>query len=259
MPIRTESIPPRPLIVFLKHCYRFVSLEWQHIVRDQSPDQGFEKRFRESCIVHLNDWSISQEREMRLGAGLETFSGVLHEIDLVARGQSVTAILELKNRSAKLTDKNDVIIFFAKIMDYLTKNPELVSEELCLSMVSSRSLEDRGLAACLGLGIHPVTPEIRPLPLLVSNAGIMKTSLSDGVKISSDQRDRFEDLCAQLNNLSSALSESWLDSRCGYVSNDSIVIRSVEPLPVDSLAQQLRQANSDCTELLQGFKKARDL
>ena len=220
------------------------------------PDQGFEKRFREYCILHLNDWSISQEREMRLGAGLETSSGVLHEIDLVARGQNVTAILELKNRSGKLPDKNDVIVFFAKTFDFLTANPALVSENVCLTFVSSRSLEDRGLAACLGLGIHPVAPEIRPLPLLVNNARIMESNLSEGVKIPSDLRDRFEDMCAQLNNLSSTLSDSWLDSRCGYVSDDKILIRAVGPLPVDSLTHQLRQANSDCTDLLQGLRNA---
>ena len=196
---------------------------------------------------------------MRLGAGLETLSGVLHEIDLVARGHDVTAILELKNRTARPTDKNDIIVFFAKTLDYLTKNPVLLSGNLCLAFVASKSLEDRGLAACLGLGIHPVAPEIRPLPLLVSNAKIMESSLLEGLKISSDQRERFEDLCAQLNNLSSALSDSWLDSRCGSVSGDTILIRAAEPLPVDSLAQQLRQANSDCTDLLQSFRSARSL
>ena len=256
MPIRIESLPSEPTLQFLKHCYRFVSQGWQHSVREQLPDQGFEKRFRENCLLHLNDWSISQEREMRLGAGLETSSGVLHEIDLVARGQNVTAILELKNWSERSPGKNDVIVFFAKILDYLTRNPALVSEDVCLTFMSSISIEDRGVAACLGLGIHPAAPGIRPLPLLVENARIMQSELSKGLAIPADLRDRFEDLCAQLNNLSSTLSESWLDSRCGQVSDDRIVIRAVRPLPIDALTQRFRQTNSDCTDILRAFKIA---
>lgn len=196
---------------------------------------------------------------MGLGAGLETSSGVLHEIDIVARGPNLTAILEMKNRSGKLPDKNDVIVFFAKVFDYFTGNPAILFEDVCLTFMSSVSFEDRGVAACLGLGIHPIAPGIRPLPILVDNARIMESKLSRGLAIPSDLRERLGDLCAQLNNLSSTLSETWLDSRCGVVSDDRILIRAVAPLPVDALAHQVRQANSDCTEILRAFKIAAGL
>jgi hypothetical protein len=52
------------------------------VPRDGSPDQGFEPKLRESCINKLGGWVVSQHREMNLGLGLMTASGVLHEIDV---------------------------------------------------------------------------------------------------------------------------------------------------------------------------------
>ena len=256
MLIRPESRPSEATLLFLKRCYMFVSREWQRAVREPLPDQGFEQRFRESCMQHLQDWSISEEREMHLGSGLETASGVLHEVDIVARCSNVTAISELKNREGALPNKNDVIVFFAKILDYLAGNPVLVSKDICLAFVSNFSYEPSGLAACLGLGIHPVSPDVRPLPILINNALIMESELSKGLNIDSEVRDRFEDLCSQINNLSSALSETWLDSRCGYLSDDRILIKAVGPLPTTAWAHQLRQVNSDCTDILRAFRMA---
>jgi len=256
MSIRIELQPREPTLRFLHRCYRFVSREWQHALREPLPDRGFELRFRENCVQSLGDWSISEPGEMRLGAGLETASGCLHEIDLTVRGPGVTGIVEMKNRAATPPDKNDVIVFFAKVLDYLTANPDLASSDVCLVFMSGSSFEQRGLAACLGLGIHPVAPDIRPLPILVNNAKIWSTRLRSGHVVSVDARERFDDLCSQLNNLSSVLNETWLDSRCGQVSDDRIVIRALDPLPADYLAEQFRQANNDCRDILPAFESA---
>ena len=97
MSIRPEIVPSQSALVFLRRCFRFVSVEWPHAEREQLPDQGFEQRFRESCVQHLDGWTISEQREFRLGAGLDTASGVAHEIDIVARWSNATTILEAKN------------------------------------------------------------------------------------------------------------------------------------------------------------------
>src|SRR5262245_20712541 len=114
MALRTDRPLPRPALDLLRHCYRFVTKEWQHLPRDDSPDQGFEEKLRESCIVGLRGWVVSQHREMNLGMGLITASGVLHEIDIVAQHEPTVGILELKNRAGWPPQKNDVAIFFAK-------------------------------------------------------------------------------------------------------------------------------------------------
>ena len=202
------------------------------------------------------DWTISEQREMRLGAGFDTTSGVAHEIDLVVRSTAGTAVLEAKNRG-DMPGKNDVIVFFAKILDYLLANPSLAQENICLTFMSRNSFEPRGLAACLGLGIHPVAPDIRPLPVLIDSAMRMESELRNGLTVSSDTQNRFEDFCAQINGLASSLNETWLDNRCGYLSEDSLLFKAVAPQHTDSLAQELRQANSECTDILNSFRAAK--
>ena len=117
MPIRPEYTPPQAALEFLVRCYRFVAWEWPHAERVQVPDQGFEQRFRESCFHGLTNWSVSTEREFHLGIGIDTASGVAHEVDIVARHPDLIAIMEMKNRGGVLPGKNDVIVFFAKVLD----------------------------------------------------------------------------------------------------------------------------------------------
>ena len=255
MPVRLEHQPSKASLEVLIRCYKFVNEEWPHVERISVPDSGFEQRFRESCVQHLNGWTISEERELRLGAGLDTASGVAHEVDLIARHPDVTAILELKNRGDTI-GKNDVIIFFAKVLDYLLANPTLAMQEVNLAFMSRNAFEPRGLAACLGLGIHPIAPGVRPLPILVNTARVMENWLREDLPHTRDFEDRFDDLSAQLNSLSVALSETWLDNRCGYLSEDSLLLKAIAPQQVDSLAQDLTQANSDCADILSAFRTA---
>ncbi len=193
---------------------------------------------------------------MHLGAGLDTASGTSHEIDIVARSTTATAILEAKNLG-DMPGKNDVIVFFAKVLDYLLANPILSSSEVCLVFMSRNSFEDRALAACLGLGIHPVASDIRPLPVLRDSAIRMNWELRNGLNVSSDTYNRFDDLCNQLNNLTYKTNETWLDNRCGYHSDDRLLIKSVAPQQIDTLAQDIRNANSACTDLLYEFRLAK--
>ena len=256
MPIRPEIAPPVATLAFLMRCFRFVSLEWPHAVRELVPDDGFEQRFRESCAWHLPEWAISEQREFRLGAGLDTASGVAHEVDIVARHPDVTAILEAKNRG-DLPGKNDIIVFYAKVLDYLLANPSLAMSDICLAFLSRSSFDASGLAACLGLGIHPVASDIRPLPVLINNAMLMENELRRGLTVASDTQDRFDDWRAELNGLAVALDETWMDNRCGYLSDDSLLFKAVAPLQTGVLAGRLRQANSDGADILRDFRAAK--
>ena len=194
---------------------------------------------------------------MRLGDGLDTASGVYHEVDIVAQTSDLIAILEIKNRHGHPPDKNDVIIFFAKILDYLALNPTLLLREILPAFMSNTAFEPSGLAACLGLGIHPIAPGIRPLPILIDNARRMDVELRNGISLESDVVEEFADFCSLLNNLSSDLDETWLNNRCGFQSENTIVLNAVGGLPTLALSQNFRQLNGDCTELLEKFKTAK--
>ena len=251
--IRNENQPSQSTVGFLQHCYRFVNDDWQHAQRSDLPDQGFENAFRSSSVQRLAGWEISQEREMRFGQELDTASGVMHEIDLVAKHAEVNAVAELKNRQSVPT-KNDVIVFFAKILDFLAANPQLLLKDVSPIFMSTLGFDNNGLAACLGLGIHPIAPGLRPVPLLVDNAMRVDSSLRQGMSTSSDVRDRFDDFCAVLNGLSLNLANAWISSRLGYHSDITVVMQKSSVTDVSTLGRLLRQLNSECDELLSDMR-----
>jgi hypothetical protein len=252
-----EKSLPAPALELLRHCYRFVNVEWQHLPRDDSPDQGFEVKLRESCIAKLVGCVVSQHREMNLGMGLITASGVLHEIDIIAQREPTVGILELKNRAEWPPEKNDVIIFFAKILDYLCFTPALLRSHLMPIFVSSYAFQQSGLAACLGLGIHPVAPQLRPLPILLDNAKRMTNEMEKGVLLSSADALAFDDFCKKLENMSSLLAGADANNRFDYYNDLTIAVRAFGGVNVGELADELRILNSECSRLIQVFKAAK--
>lgn len=255
--LQIEKPLPASAVILLRHCYRFVNEEWQHLPRDSSPDQGFEVKLRESCITKLVGWVVSQHREMNLGMGLITASGVLHEIDVVAQHEPTVGILELKNRAGVPPEKNDVIIFFAKILDYICFTPAILRAYLAPIFVSSYVFEQSALAACLGLGIHPVAPQLRPLPILLDNANRMTAEMEQGLAVSSTDVLAVSDFRAKLANMLSLLAGADANKRFDYFNDLTIAVRAVGAVNVEELADDLRMLNSECSRLIQVFKAAK--
>jgi len=247
--MKYDAITTAQGLRFLRHCYWFVDKDWQQSPRFELPDQGFEKNFRRSCVTELKDWQISQEVELALGAELFTASGIRHEIDLVARESNTLIITELKNRPGCPLGKNDIIVFFAKILDYLSHNPKLLLNEVLPVFVSSCGFEESTLAACLGLGIHPVAPGLRPLPILADNLNRMESEIMRGSVILEDIPEQWEDVCAGLNRLVLGLDETWLSARCGYVSDEVMNLRATLDVESVQMSRDFRQVNSDWSEI----------
>lgn len=258
MNIRHEHAPLESVKSFLRHCCIFVNQDWQHASRELCPDQGFEERFREICIARLPGWSISQEREMYLGQGLSTASGVLHEIDIVAQYTDSNVFVELKNRSHFPPDKNDVIVFFAKLLDYIVFNPDILLKEVCPIIISSTTFEISGLAACIGLGIHPVAPQLRPLPILFHNAQCLEVEIKKGLVLGAESKGLYEDFCAGINYLSTALSETWMSSRCSRLSDRKLFIQAIGGLNSLALAGNLMHLNADYSRLIREFQEIKN-
>jgi hypothetical protein len=76
------------------------------------------------------------DRDMDDADAARPASGVLHEIDVIAQHEPTVGILELKNRAGWAPEKNDVIVFFAKILDYLCYTPALLRAHLVPIFVS---------------------------------------------------------------------------------------------------------------------------
>ena len=252
--VRFEDELPPPALDFLKDCYQFVNSKWPHLDRLDLPDQGFERKFRDACVRDVNGWNISYEREMHLGTELFTASGVLHEIDIVARHSDAYAILELKNRQVSPT-KNDIIGLFAKILDYLALNPRLLLKEVCPIFLSTASFEPNALAVCLGLGIHPIGPMLRPAHILLDNARRMHFEFTMGTKFSQDIEERFHAYCMEINKIFLDLGDNWIGSRFGYLSEDAMVVRAAQDPEIQNVAHLLVKLNSDCDWLLNNMRE----
>ena len=245
-----------PTLRFLRACYRFVSRDWPHAERDDLPDQGFERQFRASLLRDLGKWDISDERELHLGSGYTPASGTAHEIDIVANHPEVRAIAELKNHAAAV-GKNDVVVFFAKVLDYILANPILALKQICLAFVCRASFDPRGLAACLGLGIHPVCSKIRPLPVLAESTEILTHEVRRGLSLPEGVEQRLYDLHAEVRNLSVGLTDTWLDARLGYQSESMLTIHSHPPIPASEFADRFTLANSTCADILVAARATR--
>ena len=257
MPVRFDAVTNAPGLAFLKHCYRYVNRDWQHVVHEPLPDQGFEMHFRAASVLQLPEWQVSQEWELELGSQLQTASGVRHEIDMVAQHPDVMAVVELKNRAAWPPGKNDVIVFFAKILDYLAFNPKLLLSEVCPIFLTSGAFEETALAACLGLGIHPIGPGMRPLPVLADTLRRIGFELANGVQIAADARELWEDACAELNSLALQLTETWISARFGYQSDEQISLRRVGGLETVDFSRNLRRLNAHCTDAYAAVNSAK--
>ena len=218
-------------------------------------DQGFEMHFRQSCILRLNGWLISQPREMELGGELLTASGTRHEVDLIARHPETVAIVELKNRPSSPPTKGDVAVFFAKFLDYLAFNPKLLLTEVCPVFLSSGVFEEATLGTCIGLGIHPVAPGLRPVPLLAESLMRVGGEIARGLVPPQEIRDRWEDACARLNALALALEHTWVSARCGYVSDEAIHLRAAGCPESLDLGRALRQINGDCSAVVDAVRQ----
>ena len=240
----------------LRHCYRFLAQTWPHADRQDLPDRGFEEGLRASLISEGGSagWVVSQEREMQLGQGIATASGVLHEIDIVVTQADSTSIMELKNRNNP-TSKNEVIVLFAKILDYMALNPNLLKKEINPVFLANQLFDNSGLEACLGLGIHPVGPRLRPLPILIDNARRIDASIRrKEIDPTPAYHEAFEDFCAGLNRLSIALEESWFNSRFAYSSESVFLVKTSAANDIGECREMLLELNATCDQLLRDAK-----
>jgi hypothetical protein len=244
--------------VFVKLCVAFTTRVWPHADRLDLPDAGFESGFRATCVQKLNGWQVSSEREMRFGYGIDSASGVEHEIDVVVMHEKVTGIAEMKHRLDAPVQKNDVISFFAKIVDYLAHNPFLLHKDMAPVFLTTLRFEESALAACLGLGIHPVAPNIRPMPVLLANRRIMNRQVDGGLIIADDINERLRDFAVRVDSLARDLSETWVRSRFIHLSDSQIGVLSRPYLPVYELADELSGASSECAALLEAFIAAKN-
>lgn len=123
--------------------------------------------------------------------------------------------------------------------------------------LSAHGFEESGLAACLGLGIHPVAPYLRPLPVLVDNARCMLGERGKGVALSAADEEAFDEHCAALSRMAAALAGVGVNERLGYLNDRTVEVTVTAGVPVYDLAEELRRLNGESARLLDAYRAAR--
>ena len=103
--------------------------------------------------------------------GVPSASGIRHELDAAADGDSCCVIIECKSKAEGVT-KADAALFHQKTMDYYCSRPQRIgSEHWWRLIVSSSPVSESVRGFCVHLGVILCDPARLPLPVLVRTAG----------------------------------------------------------------------------------------
>jgi hypothetical protein len=142
-------------------------------------------------------------------------------------------------------------------LDYLCHTPSLLRTRLVPIFVSSYGFQQSGLAACLGLGIHPVGPQLRPPIVLLENTNLMTHELKNGLSLTPADVLAFDDFRSKLKNILSLLEGADVNNRFDYLNDLTVIVHAFGNVDVDDLANELRTLNSECSRLIHVFKAAK--
>jgi hypothetical protein len=122
----TDEACSSDAFLFLNSCYKFVCCRLASC--QAQGHASFEAALRDWTVLNLPSRGLSRSRGRWDSERLTTASGILHEIDIFAAHDQVTGMVELNQRQDDVVDKNDVILFFAKLLDYLCAHPFLSTQ-----------------------------------------------------------------------------------------------------------------------------------
>jgi hypothetical protein len=160
---RTTSLLPSNVLELLVRAYAVVEVGG---VAGAGPERGrnFERLFYKICDrlgVHLTERAGSRSL-----AGQRSASGFAHEVDGATRAASATTYWELKHLSSPL-EKNELLIFNGKALDYLYNSGPLLSvPPLLRFLLSGRNIRDDCRVFAIQWGIMVIEPGRLVLPFL---------------------------------------------------------------------------------------------
>lgn len=87
----------------------------------------FEDFLRDRLVREIPFDLISSRRDLGMGQGLTTRSGLSHELDLITRLGSYLFVFELKHYADTQLNKEMVLVFNQKVIDYYLENYKVLS------------------------------------------------------------------------------------------------------------------------------------
>ncbi|MBE2228443.1 MAG: hypothetical protein IAE93_13895 [Ignavibacteria bacterium] len=157
------------LEIIEKWAWWFVSKEWPKIQRKPKPDQGFEEEFKNYLFNKEIIDTINNFHDLSLGAfSLKSFSNVNHELDVVATKNSDLLVFELKNYAHGGLNKEIVLVFWGKFIDFYFRNYLILKDyNINLFIVLASSQIDENIRdLCSAFGIKLIEPEYMTINVL---------------------------------------------------------------------------------------------
>jgi len=103
------------------HVYKFTK-SFRPLSEGSEAGIEFEDHLRTSLAAAFTFDRISAQRDLGLGHGLASRSGIVHEIDLSARLGRDLFLFEMKYYTAREINKEMVMVFHQKVMDFYLEN-----------------------------------------------------------------------------------------------------------------------------------------
>lgn len=182
---------------------RFLKITWPHAPRTIGErDQGFESTFRNHFWEKFHPDAISTVHDLKFGAGLSTLSGLNHELDLLARWANQEWVFELKNGGGSEINKEMLMVFHEKILDFYLANYGFLSDLRIMRgfLTGAAYINDNLRAYCAAWGIVLIDNELLPIPALPTLLAEKKKWAAAGELANTDEEeiDQTENLAQEL-------------------------------------------------------------
>ena len=174
------------------HSLYYLRRVWPHMPRTQEErDQGFERGFRKHIWCNLHPEMLSTVHDLSFASGLTTITGLRHELDLIARWGNEEWVFELKNGGGTDINKEMLMVFNEKVLDFYMKNHGFLSSSRIMRsfLTGASRVEDAIRAYCAIWGIVLVDNEMLPIPLLPQALSEKRKQLTDARLIDVDEEE----------------------------------------------------------------------
>lgn len=177
------------------HAHRFVR-DFRPIAEGSEAGMEFEDRFRDTLAARIPFDLISSKRDMGLGQGLVSRSGLSHELDLISRLSTDFFTFELKHYAESQINKEMVMVFHQKVLDFYLENYAVLEQFTLHRLFVTRSAQiDVGIRQfCAAWGILLVDPHLLSLPICEIIVDAIHSETMQGVPPDWAQPEQLESL-----------------------------------------------------------------
>ncbi len=148
---------------FTRHWPEPLRYPEQAALAQNDSDKGFERLLRNSLELRCPVGDIAPQRDLGLGGGRVGAVVPQHELDLIVRTTNGPFVVEAKAWQGEV-DKDVVIVFLGKVMDFLAAATYEPIEHLSCGFISVAGFSEAALRLTFAFGVVPFTQRADQIP-----------------------------------------------------------------------------------------------